>query len=175
MELTREQLIEIHLAGTVALPGPYPESGHIKLQHEGYKLKGAEKASGYVRLEYRISPKRTVVRIIPMEHVSAILWTSADRTLGIEAGDWWLGSEVTYFRPKKASKPLKGQDVKQQGDQANQAAATLREARGVVFVQETAPMLLQLEVGVTAAESLESIGDEPTRVCDPDVRCDPIR
>jgi hypothetical protein len=166
MELTREQLIEIHLAGTVALPGPYPESGRIKLQHEGYKLKGEEKASGYVRLEYRVSPKRTVVRIIPMEHVSAILWTSQDKTLGVETGDWWLGSEVINLRPKKGGKPPKGPDVKPQGDQTEQTSAS-GAAGGIVFVQETAPVLLQIEMGVTAAESLETDG------MDPGVRCDP--
>jgi hypothetical protein len=129
-------LAPLFLPGTVRLPTPFPSLGDLEIDQGGAELRmgfaeGApvEKRDLFV-VHRRFEPSTNVWWIIPVEHVSAVLWTYSDR-LDWDKADWLFGPAVRELPPLRDGKA----------------------AKGIVCVLENAPVLMRLEFGKTAIES----------------------
>jgi hypothetical protein len=149
MSLSPEQFLALQLAGTVALPSPPPATGSVEIAP-------SSNASGiHLRIVHRVSLKLTLIRYVSVDHVRAIC---AHWEVGKPAGEaevvaakapvvtCWACKTLIEFRP------LLEQRLKS-GKSGPFPLPWLEET--VVYVPEQAPVLMQVDVGLTAAESAE--------------------
>ena len=136
--MSRRQLQSLHLAGTVVLPTPFPEVGTLCFRPGALKYgTGASEPVDLLVVEHEQSNRLTVLRTVRLQDVAAVMFCRAlPPALGAD-GEWRFGPEV----------------VAALEDRSNRNDASL--LRGIVYVREQAPVLMQVEVGMTAAESAE--------------------
>ena len=147
MEFHTCQYDALTLAGTVALPSPYPASGSVSVvifSHDG-------EFEVLVKILQVVSDRRIITRFVRPEDIRAIRGAPAAATGG--------GPETW---------PLVG--IKQlRGELDRRAKELIAKARtghadespwypsAIVYVPEAAPVLHRNEVGVTAAVSAEEV------------------
>jgi hypothetical protein len=136
--LSRRQLRALHLAGTVPVPSPYPEVGRISLRPGalGYECAGEGTAGDLVAVEHRQTSRVTVTRLVRLEDVAALVLLRRARRCR-RAAVWYYGPEIRVVLE----------------EQCNANAPGL--VTGIVYVRESAQVVMQVEVGMTAAESAE--------------------
>jgi hypothetical protein len=135
----RWQLRSFHLAGTVAIPSPFPEVGRLSLLPGGlaYHYATADQAFPLVAVEHYQSRRVTITRYVDLRDVAAVRFaTCVSPALDSNEG-WYFGPEV----PRELEA------------RSNTNKPSL--AMGIVFVRENAPVLMRVETGMTAAESAE--------------------
>ena len=134
---SRDQLRAFFLADTVPIPSPFPALGRISFElHAGEQRESAEKvALDTLRVEYRQSPRVMIARTVLVEDVQAVFVPEDGGNVDLLDGGW-------YFRPEIKSSLLA-------------CLSENLETTGIVYVRESAPVLMQVEVGMTAAESAE--------------------
>lgn len=137
LTLSRRHLRAFHLAGTVPLPSPFPEVGRLSLRSSVPTGDGTAASSpqDMLVLEHVQSHRLTVVRYVRLEDVTAVLFCPPGAALDAAEENWFFGGEIG---PEVAARA---------GDPARQT--------GIAYVRESAPVLMQVEVGMTAAESAE--------------------
>jgi hypothetical protein len=136
--LTRRQLRSFHLSGTVALPSPFPEVGRLALRPAGLEYgAGGDGTVEAVVIEHEQSHRVTISRTVRLADVAAVLFSRPLPPVLAGDGEWCFGPEVTAALEERAGL----------GDPA------LLE--GIAYVRESAPVLMQVEVGMTAAASAE--------------------
>jgi hypothetical protein len=120
------------LAGTIPFPTIFPELGLLTYSESGIDLPGPAQGrkKPTVTVEQLLSPRLTIWRIFFAEDVAAVFLPEDEKQVRLADGEWLLGGEIKAL---KKSGP----------------------ARGIVYVRETAPVLLHMQVGMTAAESAE--------------------
>jgi hypothetical protein len=149
MSLSPDQFLALQLAGTVALPSPSPATGSVEISP-------SSNASGiYLRIVHRVSQKLTLVRYVSIDHVRAICahW-EVGGAAGLAKGAAAKPSVATCWACKTLVEfgPLLEQRLKA-GKGGPFPLPWLEDA--VVYVPEQAPVLMQVDVGLTAAESAE--------------------
>ncbi len=130
MHMNKQQFIALRLSGTVAIPSPFPETGMISIVtlDERCGFSDLTRTTNLLRVEHRVSPRVTIVRCISVEDVSAVFVPRDCKSADMTDGEWFLNPESF------------------EGDW---------QRRGIVYVRENAQLFMQVEVGMTAAESVE--------------------
>ena len=151
-ELGAEQRLAFALAGTVALPSPFPASGQLSL---GTTAGGArnfvsETSDHYLRLVHVISPKLVITRFLALEDVRAVSLpgkTLADPRQSLTRSDSNFSQVIDKAKTQLTKGPKAGLNE------------TVVFPDVIIYVPETAPVLLRLayEFGVTAAESVSNL------------------
>jgi hypothetical protein len=137
MPLTFDALHALHLAGTISIPSPFPEPGWISLDALS-SSRGRKRADeDVVRVEHVHSNRLVISRRVRIDDVQVI--HLADDLKNPEAlrDRWCIGRSglAVWLDGLRKSRP--------------------RPLVGTVFVRETTPVLMQVEVSMTAAESAE--------------------
>ncbi|MHB8973098.1 MAG: hypothetical protein ACYC3X_11820 [Pirellulaceae bacterium] len=134
-ELRDDEVRALYLGGTVPVPSPFPETGLITLCKDAVRP-GLEIRRSTLRVTHTISAKLTITRTFLLEDVSAVCITEgADPT----RGRWLLGPAIEKLM--SCTQESCGKDGEPQ--------------RGIVYVREDAGTLMQVSVGMTAAESVD--------------------
>jgi hypothetical protein len=150
----------IKLAGTVALPSPFPASGAVSIvvapedgEHETY-----------LRIVQAITGKRIITRFVRLADVRAI---KAPATPGSPEGpETWA-----LIGHKQIVRMIADKEKKLRTSATKSGGATESEwlPAAIVYVPEAAPVLHRNDVGVTAAVSAEEVAfsdlHEPIRPC----------
>lgn len=137
MPHTRDPLRSFYLAGTVAIPSPFPEVGILSLTSFESAGKNRRSAPSFLRIEHVQSPRLVVARNVLIEDVQAMFLPDDPVNPDLSHGIWFSG-------PRKQNQWL-----------AKIKKATSSPVHGIVYVHENARVLMQVEVGMTAAESAE--------------------
>jgi hypothetical protein len=133
--LSPRQLVAFHVPGTVPFPSPFPEMGTISLLPRAlvYRESSDDPGQDLVLIEHVQSNRVTILRRVRLDDVAVVMFSSSDATQGV----WFVGPQVARALRERSN----GND------------ASLM--RGIAYVHERAPVLMQVEVGMTAAESAE--------------------
>jgi hypothetical protein len=132
----RFQLRSFALAGTVPVPSPFPEVGRITLVPGGLvygRMAGEPVREDLVVIDHAQSNRLLVRRRVLLRDVAAVVFAPLDAC----EDNWYFGPEI-------------GGEL---GARAKQGRDDL--LLGIAYVREQAPVLMQVEVGMTAAESAE--------------------
>jgi hypothetical protein len=148
MELNPCQLTALALAGTVALPSPYPAYGSVSLA----VVDDGDDCDVLVKILQVVSPRRIITRFVRREDIRAI---RGNPDGALDGGpESWPILGVNRFRP----------DLERRTEEllAQVGTGPVAEApwypAAIVYVPESAPVLHRNEVGVTAAISAEEVG-----------------
>jgi hypothetical protein len=149
MSLTRQQRVSVDLAGTVAVPSPFPAVGELRYASDPVPSgpvtdPAALGRSVYLTVSHRISPRLTITRTIPVDKVTAIFLPDDQQSVDLSCGRWLLAPDVLADVNYRLGKPRS----RSKDDRWFLGC-------GIVYVPESAGLLLQVEVGMTAAESAE--------------------
>lgn len=138
MSFTRGQLRSIALSGTVSVPAQFPEVGELFLLPfpPDQALLLNRKCSYMLRVIQRSSIKLSIARNFVIDDVTAVFLADDSNHVRLDKGQWLLGAEIAEF--------FGGQCI-------SKNASNL----GIAYVRESAGCLMQVEVGMTAAESAE--------------------
>jgi hypothetical protein len=134
---SRRQLRSFHLAGTVALPSPFPETARLSLRPCGLAYGPKVGADDLVVIEHEQSNRVTVARSVRLADVAAVLFSRPLPPVRAGEGEWNFGPEVAVALEERA------------------ALSDPALLEGIAYVRESAPVLMQVEVGMAAAESAE--------------------
>jgi hypothetical protein len=128
----------MYLAGTVAVPQTFPEVGRLSIEPKPPEPRPGEVNVGrdLLVVEHEISPKLVISRTFFLSDVAAVFLPHDARRVNLDDGTWLVGGDVAAF----------WHAVKN-----NSPAGRL----GIAYVREQAATLMQVEVGMTAAESME--------------------
>ena len=126
MSDSQSRIVNLHIAGAVTLPHPYPERGTISFERsdEGYWT---------ARLVYRASPVQTIRYIVLIQHLAAIAWASDDCPIDPAKGEWWLGRDIER--------------------RVNEDPH--RSGRGIFYLAEHKAVIAQVELATTAGDAAE--------------------
>lgn len=130
----RRQLRSFALAGTVPIPCPFPEVGKLSLVPGGlvYGKTREPAQEDVVVIEHLQSNRLLVRRSVLLRDVAAVVFLPIDRD-----DSWFFGPEI-------------GKELEARAN-CNRDDLLL----GIAYAREHAPVLMQVEVGMTAAESAE--------------------
>jgi hypothetical protein len=138
----------ITLAGTVALPSPFPASGslHIVVAPEDGDYET------YLRIVQHVTAKRIITRFVRMSDVRAIKAPAKPDADG--SPETW---ELTG--PKEIGRKIDKQakELLAQASKSGTACESPWLPAAIVYVAEAAPVLHRNDVGVTAAVSAEEV------------------
>jgi len=156
VQLSREQMQALMLADTVAIPPAFPELGRLSYHRNGAGIPGmpVTDASDILVVEQRMSPKLTISRTFLARGVAAIFIPKNPIVVDLQQGDWLLGREI-----EKIESLINGSD-----------SCVL----GIAYVHERANTLLQVQIGMTAAESAEYYPPLPDERSDSHYQFDPL-
>jgi hypothetical protein len=159
-EFGSEQRAAFALIGTIPLPSPFPASARISIGIMPKPEKhGADPTPRFfLKLVEHVGNKKVVTRLVSLKDVRAVRFRSGTGT----SNDPWVWALMTcedlFEDLEKARKRLNSIS----GDPGSASARLSYEqhlpygADGVVYVPETAPVLVRTEFGVPAAEAYES-------------------
>lgn len=138
----------LQLAGTVALPPPFPSVGLLKQE----QVSGGPSSIDVLTIKQHIGASRSIVRAVKIaDIVGVFVPTKPDCPGDLHAGEW-VWQNVTdaslLGAASQAKQPL-----------------VMGLPRGIVFVPEHAPVVTQDESGTTAAESAEYMHGPLAQCC----------
>lgn len=137
MTFNNDQLRSFHLAGMVGIPSPFPELGILSVV-EGVLGAGDQQqtwALSFLRIEHRQSPRLLIARSVLSTDVAGIFCPDDHEHNDVLKGTWHLGSEAIRAFVELLKRGPDG------------------SRRGIVYVPRDARVLMQVEIGMTAAES----------------------
>jgi hypothetical protein len=167
MRLLNRQLRTLSLAGTVGLPAPFPAVGRLYLvlddedETGGMGQEPAEEQESYVpepgvgdetllKIVHEVTPKITIIRYVRFSDVSAIFLPDDPSKVDFNRGAWYLEKDLLGLALSCLI------EISEYGDDKESPEEIYLTPRpGIVFVPESAKVLLQVELGMTAAESVE--------------------
>ena len=129
MPQTDERLKSMYLSGTVSIPPRFPELGDIT-----FSFLGTKAPQLLVEVTSVLSPKLTIKRSFFADDVSCIFEPDDTGSVDLNSGKWYNAPEVRSKATAGLNKPA---------------------IKGIVYVRENAPSLLDVQAGLTAAESAE--------------------
>jgi len=136
MKLSRQQLLAKSLAGTVSFPSTLPHLADLSILPVQPSDQGNEQTR-QLRVEHRMSPSLTIIRTVDLSEVAAVFLPRDLRHVDLNDGTWLLAEEIpaqlAIHQNNSSNGPL----------------------RGIVRLPEQATVFMQVEVGMTAAESAE--------------------
>jgi hypothetical protein len=148
-EFTDEHKATLALAGTVALPSPFPASARIFV---GIMPASAAGDQHYLKIVEKIGDKHTVTRLMNLDYLRAVRLRPASGSYN-DAREWELKTaeelqaELATAKSKLPAKPATAHEVPLFPAQQVQ--------EGVVYVPESAPVLVRAEYGVLAGEAAD--------------------
>jgi len=127
----------VRLSGTVSVPLTFPELGQIDLIRNAVSagVFDCEGPKDLIVARQQVSPRITINRSFLADDVAAIFVPNDIHCVNLNDGTWLTGIEVATVN-----------------DIDRNAGALLM---GIVYVRESAPSLLNVDAGMTAAESAE--------------------
>lgn len=132
--VNRDEYRQMVLAGTVSFPATFPQVGRISLTLE--KIPASHQPDlEFLSVTESPSARVTMVRRVLAKSVRAVFIPRDPRQVNYADGEWLLGEEV-----------LPGLTCKLGGSSM---------LNGIVFVPENEPSMLNVSVGMTAAESVQ--------------------
>jgi hypothetical protein len=154
MDFHQSHQTAIKLAGTVALPSPYPSCGAVSIM----VTPDDGEFETYVKIVQIVSARRIVTRFIRLADVRAV---RAPAPGGAACGpESWpiIGPKEVRRQTEKKEKDLRAQVTK-----SGAAAESEWLPAAIIYAPEAAPVLHRNDVGVTAAVSAEDVafGDMP--------------
>ena len=180
MSLDREQRIAYAFAGTVALPSPFPASGQVRLIW--YPSETGKTTQIFLKVFHSIGPRLRIARLVKLEDVRAIRYRgplppaqsrdpkpkqkakNEEQATAQEQGEW---SQLT-------SEELQAIVTQQISALTADSGDIILLTNAILYVGETAPVLMQVDVGMTAGESAEYYPPMPRgargRFCEGDER-----
>ncbi len=151
MSLTRDQRIALELAGTVCVPSPSPAVGQIRIITDvapGARVSLSELlARRAITLEVRhqTSPRLIIIRYVDLHEVAALFLPKDPCDVRPDQGTWILGPELqTECLHRILRRPGR-----------NLGEDPFCLGMGCLYLPEFAQVLLRVEVGMTAAESVD--------------------
>ncbi|HEX3446707.1 MAG TPA: hypothetical protein VHS97_00535 [Isosphaeraceae bacterium] len=153
------QITALALAGTVALPSPFPASARISMviSPEPSEDGTSTEQRFSLKLVEVIGDKLVVTRFVRVEHVRAIRFRSG-RNTNDDPWTWQLKtSRELYadFRTTEDELKAYSQTFKSAGTKFSFEQNLESGTRGIVYVPETAPVLVRTEVAVVAAQAVD--------------------
>ncbi|MGE3819903.1 MAG: hypothetical protein AB7I30_10735 [Isosphaeraceae bacterium] len=146
MPLTHEQEIALLLGGTVRFPSPAPAHGTLSIIVGGGDPSAPSDPSDlFLKISHGISPKLTIVRVIRLTDVRAAFGEFPTS----KANDT---SQARFLTASELA-TLALDFVICHPPENDQPVVWARPA--ALFVSETAPVLMTVEMGLTAVESAE--------------------
>ncbi|HEV3167860.1 MAG TPA: hypothetical protein VGZ22_27915 [Isosphaeraceae bacterium] len=161
MSLDREQMLALEHAGTVGFPSPYPAAGQIKLVVHGSKSE--EDPDILLNVVHQISPRLRVSRLVRLEHARAIQFhgspsgpaqSSAKAKAKPEEAPAHVHAGWTHWMADRLHDHVKARAKAHTASGAEPESDVLFH-HAILHVPETAPVLMHVDVGMTAAESAE--------------------
>ncbi|MEJ7636927.1 MAG: hypothetical protein WKF75_02790 [Singulisphaera sp.] len=147
-----EQRAAFALSGTIGLPSPSPAAARIYIGIMPKSESGDAAPRFFLKLVERIGFKLIVTRFVELDDVRAVRIRSGTG----EAGDPWTWSFQTA---EALHGEIQAAKVALEAAARDGAAYELPFSaghEGVVYVPETAPVLVRTEYGVPAAEAAEA-------------------
>jgi hypothetical protein len=151
-------LRSIALAGTIAVPSPFPALGRIDVSTQGMtkdEVDCLEDPSSFeavqffkkvlVEIAHEVNPRLTITRVVRLCDIAAAFLPSDTSQVSLSHGQWYLSAELESLVLDKLSE-LNSHELPA-------LVPLLFEA--VVYLPETAKVLLRVETGMTAAETVE--------------------
>jgi hypothetical protein len=153
-QLGESQRVAFALAGTIALPSPFPATGlvSIGLFPPPAKVRAWE-PTFYLRVVHSLNQSHIITRYVRPEDLRAVRLCS-EKQPDSELRGWLFQSAAdvsSLIDDKKTT-------LRKYSDSSGPTEIMLFEQPAIIYVPESAPVLLRLEYGVTAAESLECGG-----------------
>jgi hypothetical protein len=148
-EFTDEHKATLALAGTVAMPSPFPASARMFV---GIKPNPPADDPHYLKIVERVGDKHTVTRLLSLKDLRAVRLRPSDSEAYDDVREWelktreQLQAELATATSGLPAKPATAHEVPL-FDEAEQ--------EGVVYVPETAPVLVRTEFGVLAGEAAD--------------------
>jgi hypothetical protein len=154
MDFQQSHQTAIKLAGTVALPSPFPSCGAVSVvvaPEDG-------EFETYVKIVQIVSVRRIVTRFVRLDDVRAVRAPAQGSAAG--GPESW-----PFIGPKEARRQIekKEKDLRAQVKKSGSAAESDWLPAAIIYAPEGAPVLHRNDVGVTAAVSAEDVafGDMP--------------
>lgn len=143
MGSVQDKLRAMYLSGTVQFPPKFPELALVTYKSTSNSDTGSSLLQ--VVAEQRISPKVSITRTFFIEDVSAVFYPHAAAVakrepVDYQNGTWFVGDDVQREAESNTDDPM----------------------QAIIFVKENAKSLLEVEAGLTAAESAEYYPPLPT-------------
>ncbi|TWT78898.1 hypothetical protein CA13_02950 [Planctomycetes bacterium CA13] len=124
-----QQLRAMYLSGTVSIPPRFPDVAEVSFSRP-------EKLHGqiFITVSQRLSPKLVIKRTFFAEDVTSLFIPCNPKHVDLEDGAWFAGEAL-----------------------ANKVYDLLGKSicSGIIYVREHAQSILELEAGLTAAESAQ--------------------
>ena len=135
MNFTRREIQTMCLAGTVSVPQSGPPLARLSIvQCDWPAANGTSRP--VLQVEHQISPKLRITRNFHLSDVAAVFMPDDSNNINLECGTWLLENEIaphiTTLERNSEHGPL-----------------------GVAYVREQAATLMRVDVGMTAAESVD--------------------
>ena len=134
--MNREQQRAMQLAGTVSVPQKFPQLAVISFSINGTEATDRRARLEYLAVDHMINAKLRIRRSFRTSDVTAVFLPQSRDCVDLLEGDWFLGGEIEKRLPTV---------VDNRGGRA----------WGIAYVPEQAATLMQVEVGMTAGESVE--------------------
>lgn len=146
LPLTHEQEISLLHGGTVRFPSPAPATGALAIIVGGADpTKPSHPSDLYLKITHQISPKLTIARVIRLRDVQVVFAKVPGQNPTDPPKEVYLTIQEiarNAFDYAMANPPQAGQPIPWQDSAA-------------VLVSESAPVLMIVETGTTAAESAD--------------------
>ena len=144
----RDQHISLLLAGTVALPSPFPAAGRLSVgvhvHDEG------DDPEIFLEIEQVVDVHRTIFRILRFEDVRAI--RASDGSIPAHEAPLLTARQIASKVGEKSKLLANGRK------EAGGPGKELLFKQAIVYVPETCPVLHRVHLGLTAGESAEDFG-----------------
>ena len=149
MDFTQNQQTALLLAGTVALPCPFPSVGTLSV----LVVPEAGDFEVYIKIVQIVSSRRIITRFVRLADIRAVQALAANDPSG--GPETWPIMGVAAVRRQLETIE---KDLIEKVKKSNSARAFDWLSAAIVYVPEAAPILHRDEVGVTAAVSAEDVG-----------------
>lgn len=126
---TKEQLRAMYLAGTVSLPPRFPDIAEISFSSDD-----STRGPIFITATERLSPKVMIKRTFFAQDVMSLFLPNDVSQVDFKSGTWFEGEVLA----------AKGYD-----------SLDRAPLRGIIYVRENAQSILEMEAGLTAAESAQ--------------------
>jgi hypothetical protein len=156
--LSDHHLRSIALAGTIAVPSPFPALGRIEISTHGVSKDEVDSLQDptsfeavqffrkvHVEIVHEVNPRLTITRVVRLCDIAAAFLPADSSHVSLSHGQWYLSAELESLVLERLSES--------NSPEFPALVPLLFEA--IVYLPETAKVLLRVETGMTAAESVE--------------------
>jgi hypothetical protein len=163
LEFGPDQTVAFALAGTVALPSPFPATGRVSIglfPPRGFRPSEKAKEEEFepsflLKIVQLVNEKHIVTRFVRPKDLRAVRSRPEERPRA-ELPAWTIQTAAEVSGRIEEKKRILIKDFTKGGPAEDELFA-----EAIVYVPESAPVLHRLDIGMTAAESAEFCPEEP--------------